>query len=100
MPSLAERHREFFGLNSCTDLGIDGFRRAVAALEFGPGWDLVLSEFNALAWPDLMTRLSEQGEFEPGRSHKEPLRLRDLPETTRGQLAGPVVTLRIPAYLE
>lgn len=103
VPSLAERHREFFGLNglnSRPDLGVGGFRRAVAALEFGPGWGLVLSEFNALAWPDLMTRLSEQGEFEPGKSHKEPLRLRDLAEPTRGQLAEPIVTLRIPAHVE
>ena len=99
VPSLAERHRQFFGLNSRPDFGVGGFGRAVAALEFGPSWGLVLSEFNALAWPDLMTRLSEQGEFEPGRSHKEPLRLRDLAEPTRGQLAGPIVTMPIPAHM-
>lgn len=93
--SLADRHREFFGLGQSLRLGEGGFRRAVAATGFGPSWPSVLAEFNRLDWSDLVHRLSDQGELRQGAIHREPRRLRDLPPPARAELVGPVCSLSI-----
>ena len=97
--SLAERHRAFFRLDQPRRLGGGGFRRAVAATSFGPSWPSVLAEFNRLAWPDLIDRLSDLGEFGEGVARREGRRLRDLLPAGKAELSGPVRSLSIPRAL-
>jgi len=92
---LSDRHREFFDLDQPCQLGRAGFGRAVAATGFGPSWPSVLAEFNRLEWPDLVDRLSAQGELGKGSTHREPRRLRDLLPPGKAELAGPICSLLI-----
>lgn len=57
LPSLSERHRQFFALSSPIEFMPHEIRRCVAALQFGRSWPAILRDFNQLAGSTLQARI-------------------------------------------
>ena len=81
--------RRFFRLGSGRLPLLRPVRRVVAAISFGPSWQRVVDEFNAITWDELIDHLESIGEFDH-QDGREARRLRDMAPPTSGEIADQV----------
>lgn len=91
--SLAENHRQFFGLTCSAELKQHEIRRCVAAFKFGPSWPAVLSGFNQLVGDELQTRI--RAELTSKAAEREANRLTSIPAADLDRLHSPVISLEV-----
>jgi hypothetical protein len=96
IPSLAEHHRAFFGLETPVRFKLGEIRRCVAAREFGDSWAEVLREFNAVSASALPTRVCE--ELTSKAAQREVRRLCDTNQVSLAGLATPVTSLDVESF--
>ncbi len=92
---LGEAHRRFFGLEKPLVFDGEVVRRVVAATSFGPHFEQILDEFNALTPARLQGELEGRGFLKDSLSNREPRRLVQTAPVA-GELRPPVTMLTVP----